>query len=136
MSNNLLQYFLFLQVTDEQSKSILEGRIIIEKKTVAENLWCHTCDKPLSLRQLQEEQFKGIVGIWHIKCHYCNIIVKVQTGKRSNKGHYDTNLKSAIGRCIESYLLIKMKKFISSKLKKLQECLMLGQQRCTHIYLH
>ena len=83
----------------------MQGRVIIEKDTVAENMWCHACDKPLSLRNLLHEKFQGIVSKWFIKCHSCGIIVEVETGKKSNKKFYDTNLKSAISEYIPIMIL-------------------------------
>ncbi|KAJ8666657.1 hypothetical protein QAD02_008319 [Eretmocerus hayati] len=72
-----------------------EGRRLIDLRQVAKDLWCQECNQTLSLRNLENETFTGIVSKWHIRCQSCNHVIVVDSSKKSNKPYYDTNLKLA-----------------------------------------
>lgn len=78
------------------------GRRLVEMDTVATHLWCTTCDRPLSLRNMESETQYGCASILTVRCRDCLGTYKVPTSKKvinSKDGsrHYATNCKAALG---------------------------------------
>ena len=42
-------------------------------------MWCHTCDIPISLKFIENENRKGFASILDIKCHKCKQVKSVNT---------------------------------------------------------
>ncbi|XP_043269431.1 uncharacterized protein [Venturia canescens] len=82
---------------DDSVKSNLEGRRIVELKTLGLQLWCQYCDLALSLRDVTDEQRCGFASVLRVACNHCGKIIMVHTNIRNSQTKcHDVNLKAAI----------------------------------------
>ncbi|XP_043274389.1 uncharacterized protein [Venturia canescens] len=81
----------------------LDGRRIVELKTLGSQLWCVSCKETLSLENIEREVRRGFGSIWTVRCHKCLLLNEVTTGKQyilsSNRksARFDINSKAVIG---------------------------------------
>ena len=71
---------------------------IVDINTLANLLWCRSCDVPLSLKHIIRERRCGLGSILTIKCTLCNKDHIVCTHKISkNTYNFSIHLKAAFG---------------------------------------
>ncbi|XP_039302328.1 uncharacterized protein LOC120357045 [Solenopsis invicta] len=93
--------------TGESEFGQLEGRRIVDLKTLAKELFCKKCDAMVSLLDTVEETRVGLASMFSVKCRSCMTIIRVATDKKhatskENKqgrqiAHYDVNTRGAMG---------------------------------------
>jgi len=91
----------------KEKNEILEGRRIIDLKTLANELICKKCGVILSLMNAESEKRKGLASIFTIKCQNCRNNSRVVTDtvhivtnpkcKKKETIHFDVNTRVSIG---------------------------------------
>ena len=74
-------------------------RRIVEMSQIAIDLWCSSCQVPLSLRQFISEKQHGLAFIMNVRCWKCGLIREVKTARPSSnrKNTFDMNYKLTNG---------------------------------------
>ena len=75
---------------------------MIESQLVGNEMWCNSCDSPLSFRNILESSQKGPVEVFKIKCYKCHIQRFVRStsiiyGESERHSIYAVNVKAAAG---------------------------------------
>lgn len=79
------------------------NRRIVDLEKLATEMWCMTCDLPLSFRFLIKEEIFGAASIFHLKCPKCDRIRQVKSSTsegESTRSKYHVNFKLALGKLI------------------------------------
>jgi len=58
-----------LKKTREQGEFVPSGRRIFEVALLGQNVWCHSCDIPLSFRFMEQEHQQGLASVFKIRCY-------------------------------------------------------------------
>ncbi|XP_071580338.1 uncharacterized protein [Temnothorax nylanderi] len=81
-----------------------EGRRIVDLKFLGEQLWCTSCKETVSLKNIEQEERRGLGSVLLIRCHKCLLVNPVVTGKQHTppgksrrNSRFDVNTKLAIG---------------------------------------
>ena len=90
------------EYVDNDSEDIkwYDGRMVIELKYLADQMYCSRCRSPLHLSDISNETRYGLGSVFSIPCrnYLCYHENRVSSGKRNNKGAFDINAKVAIGK--------------------------------------
>lgn len=77
------------------------GSRVVDLAVLANHLWCHTCNSPLTLRTLEKEMHRGLASLLRVRCITCLDVVTVPTSKPVLQGSqyplWSVNLKAAAG---------------------------------------
>ncbi|XP_043281560.1 uncharacterized protein [Venturia canescens] len=86
-------------ISERANDLIVDGRRIVEIKRLAEDMWCSTCDAPLSFRYIEDEKIIGLASIFYVRCQLCLLLLEVRTSKghkQDNYTHFDINVKNSL----------------------------------------
>ncbi|KAH0546691.1 hypothetical protein KQX54_013714 [Cotesia glomerata] len=75
------------------------NRRIVDLEKLATEMWCMTCDLPLSFRFLIQEEIFGAASVFHLKCPKCDRIRQVKSSTsegESTRSRYHVNFKLAL----------------------------------------
>ena len=98
-----------LKKAREQGEFVPSGRRIFEVALLGQNMWCHSCDIPLSFRFMEQEHQKGLASVFKIRCYKCLAVYDVASSTTSadlsgsGRSLFSVNLKLALGKCIFSW---------------------------------
>ncbi|XP_025997744.1 uncharacterized protein LOC113006033 [Solenopsis invicta] len=91
-------------IDDKQDLSNEPGCRIVDLKFLDEQLWCTSCKETLSLKNIKQEERRGLGSVLFIRCHKCLFVNPVVTGKQHippgksrRNSRFDGNTKLAIG---------------------------------------
>lgn len=79
----------------------VKGNRIMNVMKLAEDLWCSSCNEPLSLRYIEKDISIGLASIFSVRCHTCLLIHEVTTSNFRTEGHqrrYDVNCQASLGK--------------------------------------
>lgn len=88
----------------DDSNSIVEGRRIVDIRTLANCLSCSGCNDILSLKDIEKEECRGLASIFDIRCRTCLLVNRVPTSAcvlkndRKRMKIYDVNSKAVLGK--------------------------------------
>lgn len=86
----------------DQESTLMDGRRIVDLKTLGEQMWCVSCKQALSLQYIEKETRLGLGSQLSVRCHNCLIINQVSTSKQrvsqdKRSIRFDTNYKAVLG---------------------------------------
>ncbi|KAK0179398.1 hypothetical protein PV327_005155 [Microctonus hyperodae] len=85
-----------------EESMLMDGRRIVDLKTLGKQMWCVSCKQALSLDYIEKETRIGLASQLSVRCHNCLIINQVSTSKQRESQdkrtvRYDTNYKAVLG---------------------------------------
>lgn len=91
------------------------GKRMFDLSNLAKDMWCSTCEIPLSFRLIESERQYGLASVFKIRCGKCLELYEIassstaQAPADSQPGRcmYSANLKMVLGKCI-TYLLLSV----------------------------
>jgi len=79
--------------------SISKGRRIVDLDTFQNEMWCHVCNLPLSLKYAMKEKRMGLASVFTVKCSQCQKLQIINTDIKENIDRtYEVNSRLAFGQ--------------------------------------
>ncbi|KAK3919276.1 Dof zinc finger protein DOF3.2, partial [Frankliniella fusca] len=88
---------------EEQEQDGLAVPRVVDLRQFALDMWCDSCNVPLSLRFLEEEETVGLASRFTVRCHQCLLAKKIDSSRRTTSPStdgdqaYDINRRAAEG---------------------------------------